>query len=80
MPLQALFSFPCVSHILYCTSGVKGITIVRVLHKKWIQQNISKNIEWIAFLYIRYQLITETFVLGDYNDGHYFIQKMKCNA
>lgn len=69
MPLQALFSFPCVSHILYCTSGVKGITIVRVLHKKWI-----------AFLYIRYQLITETFVLGDYNDGHYFIQKMKCNA
>ena len=30
---QALFSFPYVSHILYYTSNVKGITIVRVLHK-----------------------------------------------
>ena len=30
---QALFSFPYASHILYYTPNVKGITIVRVLHK-----------------------------------------------
>lgn len=30
---QGLFSFPYASHILYYTSSVKGITIVRVLHE-----------------------------------------------
>jgi len=30
---QALFSFPYASHILYYTFTLKGITILRVLHK-----------------------------------------------